>query len=117
MNLLLTVSQNSFKMPEGDWLRFGILLLVLLAVLQVVRFLRSSNRYVVLFVVLVGGTGLMASWVHNRNEPQFLTPVVEIVAPWFPKRVKTYTASSSLTSEKLREMANGVATAHSSNAG
>ena len=96
MNLLLTVSETPVRIPEGEWLRFGILLLVLLAALQTVRLLSRQNRYVVLFVVVVGGSGLMASWVHNRNEPTFLSPMVDIVEPWFPKRLRTHTASSSL---------------------
>jgi len=24
------------------------------------------------------------SWVYNRNEPKFLTPIVEKIAPFFP---------------------------------
>lgn len=91
MNLLLTINQSGMKIPEGDWLRFGIILLVLLSALQIVRLLSRVNRYVLLFAFVVGGTGLMASWVHNRNEPTFLKPVVDIVEPWFPKRLRSVT--------------------------
>jgi hypothetical protein len=27
---------------------------------------------------------LFFSWVYNRNEPKWLTPVVEKIAPFFP---------------------------------
>ncbi|RME72699.1 MAG: hypothetical protein D6781_01830 [Verrucomicrobia bacterium] len=111
MNLLLTVSHHSFRIPESDWLRFGILLLVLLALLQLVRLVSRTNKYVLLFIVVVGGTGLMASWVHNRNEPAFLTPVVDILEPWFPKRVRTYTASSSFTPSEMPEAMRAARTA------
>jgi hypothetical protein len=78
------------QLPESDWLRFGVLLLVLLTLLWVTRLVSRVNRYV-LFVAFVFGTlGLMATWVHNRNEPSFLTPVVDIVAPWFPTKVRTF---------------------------
>ncbi|HEX9785240.1 MAG TPA: hypothetical protein VGA56_21230 [Opitutaceae bacterium] len=89
MELLLTIDPMSLKIPDSDWLRFGILLLVLLAVLQTIRLLSHVNRFVLLFVLIVGGTGLMATWVQNRNEPIFLKPVVDIVEPWFPKRIRT----------------------------
>lgn len=87
MNLLLTI--NQMKIPEGDWIRFGIILLVLLAFLQTVRLLSRVNRYVLVFTLVVGGTGLLASWVHNRNEPIFMKPVVDVVEPWFPKRLRS----------------------------
>jgi hypothetical protein len=92
MNLLLTVNQLPASIPEGDWLRFGILLLVLLAILQTVRLLSRVNRFVLLFAFVVGGTGLMATWVHHRNEPTFLKPVVDAVEPLFPKPAARFTA-------------------------
>ncbi len=90
MDFLLALDPTSVTIPDSDWLRFGILLLVLLAVLQTIRLLSRVNRYVLFFVLLVGGTGLLASWVHNRNEPTFLKPVVDIVEPWFPKRAQPF---------------------------
>jgi len=83
--------QQAFsQLPEGDWLRFGVLLLVLLTVLWMVRLVSKINRYVLLVAVFFGGTLLMASWVHNRNEPAFLTPVVDVVAPWFPAKLRSF---------------------------
>ncbi|WP_442889657.1 hypothetical protein [Congregicoccus parvus] len=84
MDLLLTLDRLSNRIPDSDWLRFGILLLVLLALLQAVKLLTRVNRYVILFVLVVGGMGLLASWVHNRNEPVFLKPLIDIVEPYFP---------------------------------
>ena len=78
------------QLPEGDWLRFGILLLVLLSTLWLVRLVSQVNRYVMLVAFFFGGTFLMANWVHNRNEPSFLTPVVDAVAPWFPAKLRSY---------------------------
>lgn len=88
MNPLLTVSEMSGNLPESDWLRFGILLLVLLAALQVVRLISQVNRSVLLFFFAIGVGSLLTTWVRNRNEPAFLTPVVEAVAPWFPTKLR-----------------------------
>ena len=90
MNLVLSINQVTAKLPDSDWLRFGIILLCLLAILQTVRMVSRLNRYLLLFIFIVGGAWLMTSWVHNRNEPSFLTPVVDIVQPWFPKRVRSF---------------------------
>jgi hypothetical protein len=86
---MLTVNQFAGKIPESDWLRFAILLLALLAVLQVVRLVSRVNRYVLFTIFFIGSITLISSWVHNRNEPAFLTPMVEIVQPWFPKRLRS----------------------------
>lgn len=88
MNAFFKTNDLVANIPESDWLRFGILLLLLLAILQTVRLVSRVNRALLLFVFVVGTAGLMMSWVHNRNEPAFLTPVVETVAPWFPSKVR-----------------------------
>ena len=88
--LLKTIHDAYQQLPDGDWLRFGILLLVLLSTLWLVRLVSKVNRYVMLVVFIFGGTLLMANWVHNRNEPSFLTPVVDAVAPWFPAKLRSF---------------------------
>lgn len=90
MHPLLTAQQLAGRIPDSDWLRFGILLLALLSLLQVIRLVSHVNRTVLCVVFLVGGLGLFFSWVHNRNEPSFLTPVVNVVEPWFPKRLRSF---------------------------
>lgn len=90
--LFSTIQEACRQLPDGDWLRFGILLLVLLSVLWLVRMVSQVNRYVLLVALAFGGTFLVANWVHNRTEPSFLTPVVDVVAPWFPKKLRSLDA-------------------------
>jgi hypothetical protein len=91
MNGLFSTIQEAFRqLPDGDWLRFGILLLVLLSVLSLVRVVSRVNGYVLLVAFCFGSTFLVANWVHNRTEPSFLTPVVDVVAPWFPKKLRSF---------------------------
>ncbi len=87
-----TLQEAYAQLPDSDWLRFGIMLLVLLSVLWLVRLVSRVNRYVLLIAVVFGSTFLFANWVHNRTEPSFLTPVVDVVAPWFPKKLRGYDA-------------------------
>lgn len=105
MNALINANNATSSLPQSDWLRFAILLLVLLAVLQAVRVVSRVNRSVLVFVFVIGTVGLMSSWVRNRNEPTFLTPVVEVVAPWFPSKLRSdasghYASGSAVSVEK-----------------
>ena len=88
MNVLFQTNEIVGNIPDSDWLRFGILLLILLTALQTVRLVTRVNRALLLVLFVVGGAGLFSSWVHNRNEPSFLTPVVDVVAPWFPAQLR-----------------------------
>jgi hypothetical protein len=88
MDPLSTITKMEGSLPDSDWLRFGVLLLVLLAVLQTVRLVSRVNRSVLFVVFLIGLLGLFSSWVRHRNEPVFLTPVVDAVAPFFPAKLK-----------------------------
>jgi hypothetical protein len=89
MDPISTITKMAGSLPDSDWLRFGVLLLVLLAVLQAVRLVSRVNRSVLFTVFIIGVVGLFSSWVRNRNEPQFLTPVVDAVAPFFPAKLKS----------------------------
>ena len=42
------------------------------------------NKVVAGVVIFVVFTVVFFSWVYNRNEPKFLTPIVEKIAPFFP---------------------------------
>ena len=88
MNTLLSTNELATRLQESDWLRFGALLLALLAALQIIRLVSRANRTFVLVVVGMGTFMLFANWVRHRNEPTFLTPVVEAVAPYFPTKMR-----------------------------
>jgi apolipoprotein N-acyltransferase len=89
MDPLLTITKMAGSLPDSDWVRFGTLLLVLLAALQTVRLVSRVNRSLLLFLFVIGTIGLLSSWVRHRNEPIFLTPVVEAVAPYFPAQLRS----------------------------
>jgi len=70
--------------PADFWLLIFAALVVLL-VLSVVfkRIIQLSQ--VVFVVVLLGVAGIIfVKWVRERDEPAFMTPVVNFVASFFP---------------------------------
>ncbi len=73
------------QMPPLTWAKAGIALGVLLVAALVLRKIARMNKLLLGIVLLVACSLVFFSWVYNRHEPEFLTPVVEKIAPYFPK--------------------------------
>jgi ABC-type enterochelin transport system permease subunit len=66
------------------WLKIGIAVVAFIATVLILRRVMRMNKVIAGVVVFVVGTVVFFSWVYNRNEPKFLTPIVEKIAPFFP---------------------------------
>ncbi len=64
----------------------AIVIVAIILVVTVYRMLKSFHPTMVLFVLGLLGIGVFLYWVHNRNEPDFMTPSVEAVAGFLPKK-------------------------------
>ncbi len=42
------------------------------------------NKFVLGIIILVTLMVLMLTWVHERNEPKFLSPIIDAIAPYVP---------------------------------
>ncbi|MBI3884149.1 MAG: hypothetical protein HY302_00205 [Opitutae bacterium] len=71
-------------LPTDTWLKIGIAVASLVVAVIVLRKLAGMNKVIMGVVVFVVMTVVFFSWVYNRNEPKFLTPLVEKLAPFFP---------------------------------
>ena len=52
----------------------------------VLRKIARMNKVVLAVIVFVVVVIMGFSWVYERNEPAFLTPLVEKIAPFFPSK-------------------------------
>lgn len=84
--LLLAVSamEKMKTLPPDVWLKIGIGVAALVISVLVFRRVMKMNKIIAGVIVFVVTTVVFFSWVYNRNEPKFLTPIVEKVAPFFP---------------------------------
>lgn len=64
----------------------GIIIVAVVLVVSIYKMLKSFHPTMVLFVLGLLGVGLFLYWVHERNEPDFMTPAVEAVAGFLPKK-------------------------------
>lgn len=84
--LLLATSamEKAQSIPAATWLKLGIGIAVFVAAVLVLRIVAKMNKIVLGVTVFVVSSVLFFSWVYKRNEPKWLTPVVEKIAPFFP---------------------------------
>jgi MFS superfamily sulfate permease-like transporter len=82
--LAVTAVEKMKTLPPDVWLKIGIGVAVFVAAIFLFRRIMKMNKIIGGIIVFVAGTVVFFSWVYNRNEPKFLTPIVEKIAPFFP---------------------------------
>lgn len=80
----VSVLEKIRQLPRKNLINLGLGILVLLVVVLLIKQARKMNKYVLLAIVVVTVAVLGFNWVYQRNEPKFLTPVIDIIAPFFP---------------------------------
>lgn len=80
----VSVLEKIRHLPRKNLINLGLGILVLLVVVLLIKQARKMNKYVLLAIVVVTVAVLGFNWVYQRNEPKFLTPVIDIIAPFFP---------------------------------
>jgi len=96
--LLLAVSalEKMQTVKPEVWMKVGIAVLIFVVAVLVFRRVMKMNKIIAGVVVFVVFTVIFFSWVYNRNEPAFLTPIIDKVAPFFPS-AGSYTTKQKST--------------------
>jgi len=82
--LAVTALEKAQSMKPEVWLKIGIAIAAFILVIFIFRRVMKMNKIVASVIVFVVCTVVFFSWVYNRNEPKFMTPIVEKIAPFFP---------------------------------
>jgi hypothetical protein len=82
--LAVTALEKIKTLPPDVWLKIGIAVVGFVAIILVARRVMKMNKVIGGIMVFVALTVVFFSWVYNRNEPRFMTPIIEKVAPFFP---------------------------------
>jgi hypothetical protein len=82
--LAVTAIEKMKTLKPEVWLKIGIVIVGFLLAVLLFRRIMRMNKIIAGVVVFVGLSVLFFSWVYNRNEPKFMTPIVEKIAPFFP---------------------------------
>ena len=85
MLLLADSAVDKMKtLPADVWVKLAIAIAAILIGIFVFRHVMKMNKIIASIIAFVVFTVVFFSWVYNRNEPKFLTPLVERIAPFFP---------------------------------
>ena len=82
----LQMSKITEKLPPDFLMKTGLFLLVVIVIVIAVKIYQGSNKIMLsIFLCAVVGV-IFFSWVYNRNEPAFLTPIIEPLSQFFPTK-------------------------------
>ncbi len=82
--LAVTALEKIQTLPPAVWGKIGIAIAAFILTIFLFRRVMKMNKIIAAVIVFVVVTVVFFSWVYNRNEPKFLTPIVERIAPFFP---------------------------------
>lgn len=71
-------------LPKKNLVNLGLATLLVLVVIVLFKVAARMNKFVLGIIILVTLMVLMLTWVHERNEPKFLSPIIDAIAPYVP---------------------------------
>jgi glucan phosphoethanolaminetransferase (alkaline phosphatase superfamily) len=80
----VTAVEKMKTLPPVVWLKIIIAIAAVVIAVFVFRKVMRMNKIIAGVIVFVVCTVVFFSWVYNRNEPKFLTPLMDRLAPFFP---------------------------------
>ena len=82
----INVAEKLRQVPRANLVNLGLGILVLIVAIILIRQAARMNKIVLFMIVMVALFVVSFTWVYERNEPKFLTPLVDQIAPFFPSR-------------------------------
>jgi Flp pilus assembly protein TadB len=82
----VTTTEKLKQVPGRFWLIAALVIVALFVAIVVLRKIWAMNKIVLAIVLAVAFVLVGFNWVYQRNEPKFLTPFVDAIAPFFPSK-------------------------------
>ena len=82
----LTTMEKLERVPAEFWLKIFSIVAIFALSIVLMRSISQMNKVVLTISVFLIVTVLGFNWVYERNEPKFLTPAVNFIAPFFPSK-------------------------------
>ncbi len=80
---LLANVENLAGRPVEFWVKALFIIVGLFVLFWILEKLFKTSRLILSIALLVVIVMIGYNWIHHRNEPEFMTPVIDILAPVF----------------------------------
>lgn len=84
--LAVTTLEKLQAVPTRFWVNLAIGLAGFVSLVLLLRFAAKINKFVLALLIFLMLTVVGFQWIYERNEPSFLTPTIDKVAPFFPSK-------------------------------
>ena len=74
------------RIPFEFWWKAALGIAIFVAAIVALRKLANMNKVVLGVIIFVVVMIIGFNWIYQRNEPAFMTPVVEKIAPFLPSK-------------------------------
>jgi lipopolysaccharide export LptBFGC system permease protein LptF len=82
----LTTIEKLKQVPKSFWINILVVVLGLIAAVFVLRKIKQMNKIVIGIILAVVFVLVGFNWIYERNEPKFLSPLVDMIAPFLPAK-------------------------------
>jgi ABC-type iron transport system FetAB permease component len=81
-----TALEKLKQVPTAFWWKVGAAVLCVIILVFVLQRVAQMNKIVLAVIVLVVFTVVGVNWIYERNEPAFMTPIINKIAPFLPSK-------------------------------
>lgn len=82
----LTTLEKLQRVPAEFWLELATIIVVFILGILLIKSISHMNKALLTVTVVLLFTVLGFHWIYERNEPAFMTPVINRIAPFFPTK-------------------------------
>ena len=82
----VTTLERLQAIPTEFWMRLGVAVLAVIALVFFLRKVAKMNKVVLTVVSFIIVTVVGFNWIYERNEPAWATPIVAFASGWFPTK-------------------------------
>lgn len=86
--LAATALEKMQAVPMKVWGNVALFILIFFVAIVVIRKAAEMNKVLLSVIIFVVVSIVGLNWIYARNEPKFLTPIVEKIAAFFPSAEK-----------------------------
>lgn len=74
--------------PGQFWVNLALCVFAVIVVIRFWQAMREINSFMPWLAAMIAASMMLSYWTYNRNEPRFLTPVVDKLTLLLPTKAK-----------------------------